>query len=471
MSRGRLSSRLERALERLPSPGSPAGGRILLLGTAREAIEPLRARAFDPVAVEDPAAFPFAEASADAALVVDALERHEWDRWLLQRLHRAVRPGGPLVLTAENLLALAGPADLASWAATARKQLRLRLVPRAAAPPFRRRRYRAGMLREMLAALGWAIESWDDEGPGLLGLGGRALTPGFVVAARRVASLPGLDASRPFADPAVERRRFEARHAGFFAARDRWTAAHPGAVGAPPAPLDLERCRGRSVLVLAPHPDDELIGCGGTLLRLRDAGASVTVIQATDGADAASLLRAPPDVRRAVRLDEARTVAAAAGFAGMIAWGEPNEAFHASDALADRLRRTLEELRPALVFVPFVTDVHPDHVTCARLLARALAGAAEPAGATGDAVVASYEVWGLVPANAYCDVTTAMAEQERLLWLYETAMKVDDYVHFCAERNHYNALSIGGPGGYAEAFHVAPARRFVDLVAPRENAR
>src|SRR5271167_3275380 len=41
---------------------------------------------------------------------------------------------------------------------------------------------------------------------------------------------------------------------------------------------------GRSCLVLAPHPDDETLGCGATLMRKVDAGTAVTVVVVSDGA-------------------------------------------------------------------------------------------------------------------------------------------------------------------------------------------
>src|SRR5688500_13357690 len=40
---------------------------------------------------------------------------------------------------------------------------------------------------------------------------------------------------------------------------------------------------GLRVLVVAPHPDDEVAGCAGTILLHRGAGDAVTVLKATDG--------------------------------------------------------------------------------------------------------------------------------------------------------------------------------------------
>src|SRR5687767_15347711 len=67
-----------------------------------------------------------------------------------------------------------------------------------------------------------------------------------------------------------------------------------------PAPL-----RGERLLVLAPHPDDEVIGCGGLVAHhLRD-GRSVRIVIATDGTKATG---APSDTStyRALREDESR---------------------------------------------------------------------------------------------------------------------------------------------------------------------
>lgn len=64
--------------------------------------------------------------------------------------------------------------------------------------------------------------------------------------------------------------------------RERWAARLDARLLRASRPLgdpDLAR----RTLVLAPHPDDETLGCGGTIARLRALGTQVTVVVAADG--------------------------------------------------------------------------------------------------------------------------------------------------------------------------------------------
>src|SRR2546426_12131813 len=49
------------------------------------------------------------------------------------------------------------------------------------------------------------------------------------------------------------------------------------------APELITSFRERRVLVLAPHMDDEVLGCGGTLLQHARVGAQLTIVYLTDG--------------------------------------------------------------------------------------------------------------------------------------------------------------------------------------------
>ena len=458
----------------------PARSRILALGEDAAAVgaalgEPgndavnLVLGPAEPTMLEHVAHAP---SSFDGVIALGFVERLRWDRWGLQQIHRLLKPGGFLLLMVPNLydpLSLMDPRYIAS-------KLSKRLLRRSRSPdpgsrpgmgPAETRTYAARRLRDTLEDLDYDVERWSGvwgSPTSPLALLGRWIPTHHLVLARR---RPPDSAGRPDESPSreiVHRQRFESANRDHLDRREAWCRRHQVAREQPRA-LDLDGLVGARILVLAPHPDDEIIGCGGTLLRLVRAGARVTVLQATDGSASAALDQAPLADRTTIRLEEARRVAEAAGFEPTIFWREDNGAFQYRDELVDRLRDTMERLAPAIVFTPFLTDIHGDHLTLNRILAAALDGLPD----TGLAIL-GYEVWSLVPANTWCDVSSCMDEVERLLWLYETAMKVDDFVHMCLARNRHHALNLTGRPGFAEAFFATDPSRFRALVAGTSTA-
>ncbi len=440
---------------RILSLGSDAGPLALALRNRGHEVVELRSEeaeeALGGIARSSPGTF-------DAALALGFVERLRWDRWALQKIHRVLRDGGTLLLVVPDLYSLRSLVSPRYVVAKLTK-----LLPRAgrggggpssglAREAFRS--YSARRIRATLERLGYETLRWSGLGMrpsrGLAAGGTWPSTHHLVLARKRpAAAVP---------DPRAAMRRFEAENQTFLKLRDRSRREHVLPDGAPRA-LEPERFAGANILALAPHPDDEIIGCGGTLLRLVRAGAKVTILQATDGSASAALEEAPPAMRRTIRLDEARAVAEVAGFEPTIFWSEDNQVFRARDDLVARLRETLREIGPALVFTPFVADIHPDHLTLNQVLAGALEGLSE----RGMSIL-GYEVWSLAPANLWCDVSACMREVERLLLLYETAMKVDDFIHMCSTRNRYHALTLAGAPGYAEAFFATDVSRFREMM-------
>lgn len=387
------------------------------------------------------------------------LEHQRFDRWALQLLHSWLVPDGILVLDVPNLLSARSLLDPRYVAGKLAKQLprlerMLGRTPRPAAPSTAPKTYDARRLAALLEDLGFAVE----RGPG----GGPArFAPRLQFVARRLPSIFGLAPERPYPEAAAFRARFEREHVRETAIRDAWWARHPGERSRPAREIDPAEFAGRTVLVLAPHPDDELIGCGGTLDRMIAAGARVTVVQVTDGSASATFRDEPDEVRRTQRLEEANRVARSLGVERTIEWREDNRNLAYRPELARRLCEVLDEVDPALVLVPFVTDIHPDHVLIARLLATALAE-----GRPRSFRILGYEIWCRIPANAWCDVTSVMNRLEERLFLYPTAMKVDDFVFQCSARNYVHALELAGRPGFVEAFHESDVARFRTLVPP-----
>ena len=127
---------------------------------------------------------------------------------------------------------------------------------------------------------------------------------------------------------------------------------------------------GGRVLVVAPHPDDETLGCGGTLVKHRRAGDLVRVVQVTDGrASRAGGLG--PDEMAARRQNEACRAMAALDVE--LVWLGLREAEWREDELLDRLARLTAEASPSLIYAPSPIDYHPEHVRVAQALAQVAA--------------------------------------------------------------------------------------------------
>lgn len=151
---------------------------------------------------------------------------------------------------------------------------------------------------------------------------------------------------------------------------------------------------GRSCLVLAPHPDDETLGCGGMIMQKLAAGARVGVVVATDGG--ASHLDDPArkTSRHAlVEMREQETLLACAalglGAEHVSFLGFPDGALmqHA-EALRERLAAVIACHRPSEVYVCALGDGHRDHVALAQAVQELAA-----AGRMGDAEHWEYPVW------------------------------------------------------------------------------
>jgi LmbE family N-acetylglucosaminyl deacetylase len=133
-----------------------------------------------------------------------------------------------------------------------------------------------------------------------------------------------------------------------------------------------------SVLILAPHMDDEVLACGGTIAAIADR-RRVWVAFATDGARSphppAPWFGRPSGELPAIRSREAIE---ALGVLGILQdsvhfLGLPDGRLaKRREELAEAVARLVEELRPDHLLVPFRYDRHPDHLALNRVATAAV---------------------------------------------------------------------------------------------------
>jgi N-acetylglucosamine malate deacetylase 1 len=202
-----------------------------------------------------------------------------------------------------------------------------------------------------------------------------------------------------------------------------------------------------TALVVCAHPDDEAVGCGGTLRLHALDGDEIAAVFLTSGEDGG---HGESDHGR-TREREARRASKILGISELEFWGEPDGRLRVRAGLVERLARTIDSLRPEWLYAPHPEDDHPDHRAAARLVRRAVdAAAATPQ-------IRFFEIWSpLGDMDEIVDISEVVADKRRAIRAYRSqcaVMRLDDASIALAR---YRGEMHSWPGGpYAEVFVTA----------------
>ena len=219
-----------------------------------------------------------------------------------------------------------------------------------------------------------------------------------------------------------------------------------------PRPLAGPPVGGRA-LVVAPHPDDEIIGPGGTVLKHRAQGDSVLFVILTDGTQGDPDGEGNPATYHARREAESRQVAREVG-AQVRFCGFPDGARAREEdlgAVVPELVQILHEFLPDVIYAPHEGEAHGDHHVAALAVRRALheCGRAIPC--------FGYEIWSPLVADVVVDISEQQEEKQRLVNLFVSQVMHTDISHHFLGLNAYRAVFLPKGARYGEAFcHMDP---------------
>jgi LmbE family N-acetylglucosaminyl deacetylase len=189
------------------------------------------------------------------------------------------------------------------------------------------------------------------------------------------------------------------------------------------------------VVVIAPHPDDEAIGCGGILALHGARGDTVHVVVATDGDLGDPRGLHPVDGYVALRREECARAAEVLRAQPPIFLGQRDQNVDAP-ALRASLLDVLRTLRPALVYHPPVAEMHVDHHVVGRVVRDALASLESRPRSF------AYETWVPVVPTHVIDVSAVWAVKQRALECYPSQLAYNDYVRAAAGLAAYRAIFL-----------------------------
>lgn len=221
-------------------------------------------------------------------------------------------------------------------------------------------------------------------------------------------------------------------------------------------PYTCTPLRGERLLVLAPHPDDEVIGCGGLVALHAREKRDVRVVVATDGAAADP---GAGDDYRTRREDESTSALRSLGVeSDPIFLRMPDRSLSTRQAeLRVSVREVLASERPDLILVPSPVEVHPDHVALCRALFDLVHEDDGLRGLLAVASVAFYEVSQPIQPNTLVDVTSVLEARTAAVKAHESQQSLRDYAGFQLGLSRYRAVTLPSGVEAAEAYHVETA--------------
>lgn len=212
-------------------------------------------------------------------------------------------------------------------------------------------------------------------------------------------------------------------------------------------PLEMSFPKGKHITVVAPHPDDEMLGPGGTLIRARQAGANIRCIYLTSSKPAAEVEKETAEV--------ARHIGYRTEFLRYPVHGIP-----LTPESIGRFGAALSAEATDALFLPVLFDDHDDHRRANQLLWHAYRGGFIP----GSTEVWCYQVYSPVIANVVVDISDIAEEKAAAIRMWKSQIKIRKFDHYILGLNAFN-IRLLPKARYVEGFFVVPMHEYADLCA------
>jgi len=186
----------------------------------------------------------------------------------------------------------------------------------------------------------------------------------------------------------------------------------------------------KNILVVASHPDDEVLGCGGTLYNLKKKGAKISVLFLSDGESS----RKHPKIKQLI-LDRKKQALKAGKILGIknITFGDfPDNSMDTIPMLKviKFIEKKIKEVKPDVIFTHFESDLNIDH----QITSKAVITACRPIKNQTVKSVIFFEVlssseWNIsiknksFKPNYFVDISKSLKFKLKALKLYKREMR------------------------------------------------
>ncbi|MHB8100033.1 MAG: glycosyltransferase [Sulfuricurvum sp.] len=192
----------------------------------------------------------------------------------------------------------------------------------------------------------------------------------------------------------------------------------------------------KHILVLAPHPDDEVFGCGGAIALHAQAGAEVNVLLLTAGDGAGEGEK---------RLQESQNASAVLGYDSLSCWHIGDRSVQYCSELIERIEQFIRQKSITLVYAPSLWENHPDHRATALC-------AIEAVRRIKTCVLMQYEVSAPLRPNCLIDITAVEPKKNEAMQCFISQLHYQRYDQHIEALNRYRTYTLPHNINSAEGF-------------------
>jgi len=204
-------------------------------------------------------------------------------------------------------------------------------------------------------------------------------------------------------------------------------------------------------LVLAPHPDDESIGLGGTLALAADIPVLLVVV--TDGS-----LGGPSPIRYQETLQAAKVL----HLEEVIFWNLPDrKVYQKFDLFAQKFLSLLKQCSFQTIFLPQPFEYHPDHRAVSLyslILLEEIRFSNE---------IWFYEISRQAEINRLINISKVWSLKEKAIKCYRSQLRINNYLDIVRSLNKARTYSLPADVSYAEGFWVSKAEKALSSFGKR----
>lgn len=202
-----------------------------------------------------------------------------------------------------------------------------------------------------------------------------------------------------------------------------------------------------NVLILAPHPDDEVFGCGGAIMRHLSQNDQVSVIIATDGH--AAIIHENENAKQryiSMRYQESKNAEQVLGYEELHFWGFPDRELKYNKSTVEKTIQSIQNLQATVIYAPSIFEIHPDHFNLAQIAI--------------DAVIATqttlmmYEIGVPLRPNFLLDIADLKDRKHQAMQCFSSQTQLNDYINIIQSLNIYRTYTLPNHVKAVEGFYL-----------------